>query len=235
MTLPQIHALIPAAGKGQRFTGRIPKQYVELLGRPLIAHSIDAVKGHSAVNAVTVALAPDDTWFAQLLQEEYPDVHLVVGGTSRAESVLNGLNDIESKNPECQWVLVHDAARPCLAARHLARLIERATASSHGGILAVPVSDTLKRADGDRIENTVDRSKFWAAQTPQLFPVTELRTALQMALSMKHEPTDEAAAMEQAGFHPLLVEGDSSNLKVTRSSDLSLAEHILRLRSQEDG
>jgi len=229
---PRIQALIPAAGHSVRFGGTTLKQYAHLMGEPVIVHSIEAVKRHPAVVGVTVALAPDDGIYDDLVRPSYPAVHTAVGGDSRAQTVLNGLRSILQREPECEWVLVHDAARPCLPVAALRRLIERGLDSDGGAILAVPVSDTLKLSDAEgRIESTVDRTRFWAAQTPQLFRSRALQANLQAALAAGESPTDDAAAMERAGLRPLLVEGSRSNIKITGAEDLVLAEFILQRQS----
>jgi 2-C-methyl-D-erythritol 4-phosphate cytidylyltransferase len=227
-----VHALIPAAGHSVRFGGTTLKQYAHLLGSPVIAHSIEAVSRHPAVGAVTVALAPDDGIFDELVRPHYPAVRTVTGGDNRARSVMNGLASILEHDAACAWVLVHDAARPCLRAAALGRLLDAGLASAGGAILAVPVHDTLKRADQEgRVEITLDRSHYWTAQTPQLFRVRELAAALGAALAAGESPTDEAAAMERAGAHPLLVMGDRSNIKITGPEDLALAQFILQQQS----
>jgi 2-C-methyl-D-erythritol 4-phosphate cytidylyltransferase len=229
-----VHALIPAAGHSVRFGGTTLKQYAHLLGIPIIAHSIEAVSRPAAVGAVTVALAPDDGIFDELVRPHYPAVRTVTGGDSRARSVMNGLLSILEHDAACEWVLVHDAARPCLRADTLRRLLDAGLASNQGAILAVPVLDTLKRADAaGRIEATLDRSRCWTAQTPQLFRIHELAANLGAALAAGELPTDEAAAMERAGAHPLLVEGDRTNIKVTGPEDLALAQFILQQQSLE--
>jgi len=227
-----VHALIPAAGLSVRFGGTMLKQYAHLLGMPVMAHTISAVQSHPAVSSVTVALAPDDGIFDELIRPGYPGVLTVAGGDSRAQTVMNGINFIIGRYPDCEWVLVHDAARPCLSASDLARLMEQGLQSESGAILAVPVNDTLKLADDEGfIERTIDRNLFWAAQTPQLFRAAPLRANLQMALASGTLPTDEASAMEQAGVHPLLVMGSSTNIKITGAEDLALAEFILQRQS----
>jgi len=232
---PSVHALIPAAGLSVRFGGTTLKQYAHLMGQPVIAHSIEAVSRHPAVGSVTVALAPDDGIYAELVAPGYPAVHTVTGGDSRAESVLNGLEAILERDPTCDWVLVHDAARPCLPIEALRRLLTVGLASPHGAILAVPVSDTLKVADSAGcIESTVDRSRFWAAQTPQLLRARELAENLREAMAAGEAPTDDAAALERAGLHPLLVEGPRSNLKITGPEDLALAEFILQRQAMDE-
>jgi 2-C-methyl-D-erythritol 4-phosphate cytidylyltransferase len=230
-----VHALIPAAGHSVRFGGTTLKQYAHLLGRPVIAHSIAAVSRHPAVGAVTVALAADDGIFEELVQPHFPAVRTVTGGDSRARSVMNGLAFILERDPDCEWVLVHDAARPCLDAAALGRLLAVGLVSEEGAILAVPVHDTLKLADdAGRIETTVDRSRYWAAQTPQMFRVRQLAASLAAALAAGESPTDEAAAMERAGARPLLVQGDPGNIKITGAQDLALAEFILQRQSFDD-
>jgi 2-C-methyl-D-erythritol 4-phosphate cytidylyltransferase len=230
-----VHALIPAAGHSVRFGGTTLKQYAHLMGQPVIAHSIEAVSRHPAVVAVTVALASDDGIYEELVAPGYPSVHTVMGGASRAHSVMNGLQSILARDPACEWVLVHDAARPCLPVDALRRLLAAGLASPHGAILAVPVSDTLKRADAAGcIESTVDRERFWAAQTPQLLRLRELADCLGDALAAGESPTDDAAALERAGLHPLLVEGPRSNIKITGPEDLALAEFILQRQALDE-
>jgi len=227
-----VHALIPAAGHSVRFGGTMLKQYAHLLGMPVMTHSILAVQSHPAVSSVTVALAEDDGIFEQLVRPGFPDVLTVTGGESRAQTVMNGINFIIARYPECEWVLVHDAARPCLSADDLARLLDQGRQSESGAILAIPVNDTLKLSDDDGlIERTVDRSRIWAAQTPQLFRIDPLRANLQSALATGGSPTDEASAMEQAGVRPLLVMGSPTNIKITGTEDLALAEFILQRQS----
>jgi 2-C-methyl-D-erythritol 4-phosphate cytidylyltransferase len=228
----RVHALIPAAGQSVRFGGTTLKQYAHLLGMPVMTHSIAAVMRHETVGSVTVALAPDDGIFDQLVRLSYPFIETVAGGETRAQTVMNGLLSIRDRHPDCEWLLVHDAARPCLSFADLDRLLDRGLKSDTGAILAVPVNDTLKIADGNgRIEQTVDRSRYWAAQTPQLFRIRDLETNLASALSGGLSPTDEASAMELAGIRPLLVKGSASNIKITGAGDLALAEFILQRQS----
>ena len=235
MNAARVDALIPAAGYSVRFGGTTLKQYAHVMGQPVIAHSIEAVKRHPAVVSLTVALAPDDGIYDELVAPRYPDVFTATGGDSRARTVFNGLAAILQRNPSSEWVLVHDAARPCLPIASLRRLLQLGLATDHGAILAVPVSDTLKRAnDQGTIEATVDRSRFWAAQTPQLFRTRELASNLEAALAAGESPTDDAAALERAGLHPLLVEGPRSNIKITGPEDLALAEFILQRQSMDD-
>lgn len=229
MSGQRVHALIPAAGRSVRFGGTTLKQYAHLLGLPVIAHSIAAVMQNRAVCSLTVALACDDGIFDDLVRPSHPMARTVEGGDSRAQTVVNGLRAIIEHNPESDWVLVHDAARPCLTSADLQSLLDQGLTSPAGAILATPVVDTLKIANTEgRIEQTVDRSRYWAAQTPQLFRVGELLVNLESALSSGLAPTDEASAMELAGVRPLLVRGSTMNMKITGSEDLAMAEFILR-------
>jgi len=230
----QVHALIPAAGRSVRFGGTTLKQYAHLNGRPVMAHSISAITRPEAVTSLTVALAPDDGIFDDLIRPSWPDISTVAGGDSRARTVMNGLEFIRAHHSHGQsdWVLVHDAARPCLSSAALERLLLEGLDSEHGAILAMPVSDTLKMDDGSGcIVKTIDRSRCWAAQTPQLFPLAALTENLAAALAAGESPTDEAAAMERAGARPKLVLGSATNIKVTGAEDLSLAEFILNRQS----
>ena len=182
--------------------------------------------------SVTVALASDDGIFDELVRPAFPGARTVTGGDSRAQTVMSGLRSILAGDPQAEWVLVHDAARPCLSFTDLSRLLELGLQSPDGAILATPVSDTLKLAGEDeRIAETIDRSRYWSAQTPQLFRIRELAANLDAALSAGLDPTDDAAAMEWAGKHPLLVQGSSTNIKITGSEDLALAEFILQRQS----
>ena len=233
MAAIRIHALIPAAGQSVRFGGTIYKQYAQLLGKPVIAHSIHAVQKHPAVTGVTVAISADDGLYDELVRPDFPDVATVAGGDCRARTVLNGLRHIAAKNSNDEWVLVHDAARPCLSRKSLAGLIQHAENTGTGAILAMPVSDTLKYSDAaGNIKTTVDRQNMWSAQTPQLFKVQELLTSLESALRFGVQPTDEAQAIERAGLPAALITGCADNIKITRPEDLAIAESILK-RQQE--
>jgi len=229
MSQPRIHALIPAAGLSVRFGGTTLKQYAHLLGRPVISHSIELIKSHPAIGKVTVALAEDDGIYDELVRPDHPDVGTTIGGPSRAQTVLNGVRYILASDPTAEWILVHDAARPCLPRKFLGDLITAGLQSHDGAILAIPVSDTVKRADESRrIEGTVSRENLWRAQTPQLFPMQRLAKALSDALGDRDAPTDEAAAMEREGARPRLVMGTQINIKITGPEDLELAEALLR-------
>jgi 2-C-methyl-D-erythritol 4-phosphate cytidylyltransferase len=221
-------ALVPAAGSGSRLGADTPKQYLLLAGRPLIWHAIAALCAHPAISTVLVVLHPDDHRFAQHPWEELSDriVPLHAGGEVRAQSVLNGLLRAADRLADDDWVLVHDAARPCITQELLDRLIHTLRDDPVGGLLAVPVSDTLKRADDDqRIAHTEPRAGLWRAQTPQMFRAGLLRQALWGA--SLSQITDEAGAVEALGLRPKLVMGSDVNLKVTYPEDLRLAELLL--------
>ncbi|NND45269.1 MAG: 2-C-methyl-D-erythritol 4-phosphate cytidylyltransferase [Xanthomonadales bacterium] len=225
MGRPVVHALLPAAGSGRRCGGPVLKQYLPLNGRPVLAHAIDAVNRFPEVAGLTVVVGADDRIFAELIDPEFAGIETVIGGDTRAESVLNGLVAIRERHPEAEWVLVHDAARPCLPPDCLDELLTRGLAHPDGAILAVPVQDTLKRGDSERnIMNTVARDALWAAQTPQLFPLHRLIAAIEAMLEAGETPTDEASAMEFTGARPLLVMGSTVNIKITWPGDVAMAE-----------
>ena len=225
---PRIHALIPAAGRSNRYGGAIMKQYLPICGKAVLAHTISLFQFHPMISGITVILAKDDQWFKSSVGNLAVSVETVVGGDTRAHSVRNGLRHVTENHPNSNWVLVHDAARPCLSHFSLDRLLEQGLQSTNGAILAMPVGDTLKRAGDDQeIEATVDRKGLWAAQTPQLFPTESLATAIDAALEQGRELTDEASAMELNGIKPKLVMGSVANIKITHPSDLAIAEALL--------
>ncbi len=228
-----LFALIPAAGSGSRIAGEAPKQYLPLAGRPMLWHAIRAVCVPQ-VETVFVVLAAGDRAFASQDWSAFGEKlqPLYCGGETRRDSVYNGIVASASSVEPDDWLLVHDAARPCLPGKDLQNLISACEEDSIGGILAIPVSDTVKKAGKDeagvqRISGTEDRSQLWLAQTPQLFRAGLLAQALKEA---RGPVTDEASAVEQMGLRPRLVAGSRENLKVTYSEDLAMAESILRRR-----
>lgn len=236
--MSEFHALVPAAGFGARMGHELPKQYLPLVGRPMIFHALATLCACPDIATVFVVLSPADTLFRGYDWSAFGDrlQPLYCGGETRADTVLNGL--IASELEPEDWVLVHDAARPCLTQAHLAKLIAELRDDQVGGILAVPVADTLKRQDtlkraqpsggddGVRIAHTEERAGLWQAQTPQMFRAGLLAVALQQCKAV----TDEASAVEALGLHPKLVAGDSSNFKVTYPQDIVLAELLLKDR-----
>lgn len=231
---PRLFALIPASGTGSRIGESTPKQYLPVAGQPLLYYPVLAMAENHRIASVFVVLSPTDLHFDQFDWSRFGDrlTALRQGGATRAETVLNGLRAIESKVSDDDWILVHDAARPCLTRKLLDRLIDGVIHDDVGGLLALPVADTIKSsADTRRVSATVDRSALWQAQTPQMFRYRLLRKALERA--NLGTITDEASAMEQSGHEPYLVESDVTNLKVTYPSDLQLAELILRSYAHE--
>lgn len=224
-------ALVPAAGGGARLGGDCPKQYQPLLGQPLIRHTLLALTAVPAIERVFVVLAPDDThWDGFDWGDLAPRLTVLrCGGATRAASVANGLKAMADVANADDWVLVHDAARACLTPAHVEKLLAEVGMDPVGGLLAVPVADTLKRAqEGQRSMATVAREGLWQAQTPQMFRYALIKDALEYAPAV----TDEASAIEALGLHPRLVEADATNLKVTYPLDLQLAEWILQNRKR---
>ncbi len=220
--------VVPAAGRGTRVGGEIPKQYLNLLGRPLIRHTLERVAAHSRVTGLMIALAADDERWPGWRELKGKPVHTCVGGSERADSVLAGLRALPGSVREKDWVLVHDAARPCLRRDDLDRLLDHGAAHEVGAILAAPVRDTLKRANaGGTIDATEPRERLWRALTPQMFRRAALERALESALAAGETVTDEAMALERLGLKPMLVEGADDNIKVTTPADLALAEFLL--------
>jgi 2-C-methyl-D-erythritol 4-phosphate cytidylyltransferase len=212
------YALIPAAGGGSRFGAALPKQYTLLAGEPLLLHAV---------------LAPEDRHWASLIGERERVTVLHCGEATRAGSVRNGLRLMRGEAHERDWVLVHDAARPCLSADDLRRLMVELSDDAVGGILGVPVADTLKRADpGGRIVETPSRASLWQAQTPQMFRYGLLLEAMMSEAAL--DVTDEAQAVEGLGLKPRLVEGSRSNIKVTYAADLALAEAIMQAQGRKE-
>jgi 2-C-methyl-D-erythritol 4-phosphate cytidylyltransferase len=202
----------------------VPKQYLTLGRRTMLEHSIAAMLSDARIDAVFVVVAPTDTRWSEFRLDDERVEFLPVGGASRAESVRNGLIAIAARTDDDDRVLVHDAARPCLTEAQLGRLIDEVGVDGSGGLLAIPLADTLKRGEEGRVGMTLDRASMWCAQTPQLFRVGSLRAALSGTLDTV---TDESSAMERAGHAPRLVLGGTSNLKVTTPEDLVLARAIL--------
>jgi 2-C-methyl-D-erythritol 4-phosphate cytidylyltransferase len=233
--MPRYFALIPAAGSGSRIGGDTPKQFLTVAGKSLLAHAFATLESDSRIEKVFVVTMPGDLYserFSKMLGLEAAQM-LPCGGATRAQTVLNGLREMEKHGVlDNDWVLVHDAARPCLSAQALDRLIEEVGTDVVGGILAVPVADTIKRGDEyTRAISTVPRSDLWQAQTPQMFRLVTLRNALVDA--NLEQITDEASAIEAAGMRPKLVMGERGNTKVTYADDLPYVEWLLARRSEQ--
>lgn len=228
---PALWAVVPAAGVGSRMGSAVPKQFLRLGSLTVLEHAIDALWRIPGL-AGLVLVSNDDTAL-QALGRVFPGrtIMSAAGGAQRCHSVLNGLRALQQQARDDDWVLVHDAARPCARAADLHKLVDTLTATDNGigGLLGVPVSDTIKRTSADRrIEATIEREGLWHAQTPQMFRLGGLLAALEQALADGFEVTDEASAMEHAGHRPLMVEGHADNCKITRPEDLPLAELYLK-------
>lgn len=225
-------ALIPAAGLGSRMKGALPKQYLQLDGRPLLWHTLAALSSHPKIMHIALILQANDTHFLPEIYENIPGFAKVnfyyCGGETRAETVTNGLTAMQSLVTPKSWILVHDAARPCLSSTQIDKLIEEVGEDQVGGVLGIPVADTIKRVDTElHIQDTVSREGLWLVQTPQMFRYALLKEALVKSPMV----TDEASAIEALGYKPRMVLSSHNNLKVTYPSDLALAEAILMMGS----
>jgi len=234
MTIRSLWAIVPAAGSGSRMQADRPKQYLELLGRPLLLHTLDRIVSYPHLQGVMLGLAPDDQQWTGLEYKHPGRLEVYVGGSERARTVHLGLQALARHADPEDWVLVHDAARPCLRHADLDALLAVCQTHDDGALLAVPLSDTLKRSDPNgQVRETIPRAGLWRALTPQVFRVGALMVALDHALQQGLEITDEASAMELSGARPRLVHGSSDNIKVTVPEDLTLAALILQSQLQE--
>lgn len=229
---PDVIAVVPAAGIGSRMQTECPKQYLKIGTKTILEHAVASLLAHPRIRHVIITLSPTDRWFSSLPLAKDPHISVVKGGGQRADSVLAGLQVAQN----AQWVLVHDAARPCLHHDDLVSLLALTETSRVGGILAAPVRDTMKRGEPGRslIAHTVDREDLWHALTPQLFPLELLKSCLLRALNEGATITDEASALEYCGFHPELISARADNIKVTRPEDLALAEFYLTRLTQTE-
>ena len=230
MSLPAYWLVVPAAGRGTRYGGGTPKQYLALAGSTVLEHALAPFLADPHLSGAVVAIDPGDRRFAALALARDPRVRSVPGGAARAESVDAGLAAVQAAvGPLADpWVMVHDAARPLVTPVEIHLLLEALATSPDGALLGSPVTDTIKRVDGGgRVESTVDRSVLWRALTPQAFRLQTLLRALAAARATGRVPTDEASAVEALGARPCLVPGSAANLKITAPGDLSLAEFLL--------
>ena len=229
-------AVVPAAGHGSRFGSTVPKQYSTLLGQPVIGWTLRALLAESSLAGIVVAIAAGDHTWPTLDAASDPRILTCEGGARREHSVANALSALAGRAADTDWVLVHDAARPCLRHDDLQALFEAlGDSDAVGGLLAVPVSDTLKRADdAGHVGATVSRERLWRALTPQMFRYGLLQRALALCLERNRAVTDEASAIECLGLRPKLVRGHADNIKVTNPEDAMLAEAILRARTTRD-
>ncbi len=223
--------VVPAAGIGSRFGAETPKQYALIDQYSIIEHTLNQLLSWRSEVEIVVAVAADDIFWPRLAIAKDARVHCVIGGAERADSVLAALSYLADKLTPRDWVLVHDAARPCIDHDSLTRLVDSVVDDNVGGILALPVSDTLKQSvNGVNVLCTVDRSKLWSCQTPQMFRFGLLYNSLNQALLDKATITDESSAIEYSGLQPKLVEGNSCNIKVTRPEDIQLARFYIQNR-----
>jgi len=213
----------------------IPKQYLPLNGHSVLEHSLQRVSLHPAITEIIVVVAEDDPfWKKQRFEVVARPIRTVTGGKERSDSVLNGLRSLVHRASDNDWVLVHDAARPCVRVSDIQQLINRCHTDPVGGLLAMPVRDTMKLADtGGRVQKTVERNQLWHALTPQLFRFGVLRDALEQAQQRHLAVTDEAMAIELAGLQPRLIEGHGDNIKITRPEDLTLAAFYLHEQAEQ--
>ncbi len=229
---------MPAAGIGRRMGSTIPKQYLTLAETPVLLHSLRRLGAVSAIEKIVVVTHPEDFHWPPLLESIEPELKRrilnVSGGDERCQSVLNGLNALDTYADSDDWVLVHDAVRPCVRSADIDRLIQTIGSHSIGGLLGSPVDNTLKRVDASSaVLETVDRESYWNALTPQMFRYQLLVEAIGAVVSGGERVTDEAAAMESAGHRPIMVAGGKDNIKVTHEADLVLAARILESQAIE--
>ncbi|MCK5092685.1 MAG: 2-C-methyl-D-erythritol 4-phosphate cytidylyltransferase [Gammaproteobacteria bacterium] len=220
--------IIPAAGSGSRMGADLPKQYLQFAGKTVIEHTLSRFGGHPKISGIVVALSSQDKTWDKLQYKCSKILIKAEGGAERCHSVLNALRELSDHANEQDWVLVHDAARPCIQSEDIDYLIHELGNHPVGGLLAVPVRDTMKRSDNSgTVQETVERENLWHALTPQMFRLGDLRDAMAKAISDGIEVTDEASAMEYVGKQPKLVKGQWSNIKITHPEDLALAEFYL--------
>ena len=228
-----IWAILPAAGIGRRMASTTPKQYLDLNGVPVIAHSLQKLASIAAISKIVVVLHPSDSRFASLSLQQSGKIVTTLGGDERFQSVLNGLECLAAVAAEDDWVLVHDAVRPCVRSADINSLIQQLAQHPVGGLLGVPVDDTLKLVNARaEIEQTIDRSQYWQAQTPQMFRYGLLVKALRELSAQSLQVTDEAGAIERLGLRPQMVVGHKDNIKITHGADLALAASILQAQGR---
>lgn len=231
-----VWAVVPAAGTGSRMAAEVPKQYLLVNGIPILEYTLRSLLACPDIRGLVVVLDPSDRRADSVQSLSDPRVFRAAGGSERADSVLSGLQAVGAHAGPNDWVLVHDAARPCISVSVLRKLIDHTLESGVGTVLAQASTDTLKRVSSNlRVSESLDRRVIWRAQTPQMFRLSELEMALSSALSDQQPITDESMAMELSGFPVSILEGPSSNIKVTLPVDLEFAEIILRRMAEEVG
>jgi len=229
-TVLKYWAVVPAAGSGRRMGGDIPKQYLPLQGSTVLERTLNTLFACEFIEGVVLVLSPEDVYWPEIAPRfSGKNLMCVAGGDERCHSVLNAVHHLCGFAAAHDWVLVHDAARPCVRASDITELIETLADDICGGLLGVPAADTMKRLGEDgRIEGTIDRQALWHAQTPQMFRLGLLQAAMEHAIAQDRLVTDEASAMEMAGYRPCMVRGHADNIKITVPSDLTLAEFYLQ-------
>jgi len=231
----QFIVVVPAAGVGKRMLASCPKQYLTIDNQTILSHTVNRLLSHKSIAKVVLAISDDDDYFSQTTLVDNPNILRVSGGKERVDSVLSGLQAIN----DIEWVLVHDAARPCITHDDIDKLIEYCLEKNSGGLLAVPVVDTMKRSlknntnDVMEVSETIDRSNMWHAFTPQMFKVKELTQAIEQAQKNGLAITDESSAIESIGLSCLLISGRRDNIKITRPEDLALAKFYLKQQQFE--
>lgn len=226
-------AVVPAAGVGKRMGADVPKQYLSLVGKTVLEHTLASLLQHPRIQSVIVATSCEDVWWPVYFSTRNDRLIRVEGGAERCHSVWNGLNYLLTVASPEDWVLVHDAARPCVRIEDINRLIEAIADHPIGGLLALPVSDTVKRANAQgEVVETIIREGLWRALTPQIFRLGKLYKALTDAITAGIAITDEASALEWAGFSPRLVQGSPDNIKITHPQDLVQAEAFFNQRER---
>jgi 2-C-methyl-D-erythritol 4-phosphate cytidylyltransferase len=233
----KVWCIVPAAGTGSRMQSVVPKQYLPLKSAALIDFTLKRLKACDRISSIVVALDPNDDYWHKTISSAEDRVSTATGGNERADSVFNALqtlkNTTELNAKLNDWVLVHDAARPCICKADINELIDACLIENRGGLLATPMIDTVKSVTDNKVDKTVDRNGLWRALTPQLFKLSELEAALVSAKKSGFIVTDESSAIEHVGGHPLIIEGRVDNIKVTSPADLSLAEHIITQQEKE--
>lgn len=230
-----IWAIVPAAGSGKRMQNRLPKQYLAIAGKPVLQWTLQALIKHPKVDGIVVGAAQDDTDCKRIvsqLSESYRKPILISpGGTERAMTVHNAIERLLQEEQTSCFALVHDAARPCVSQAEIDALIKAISYHQSGAVLALPVADTLKRANGDTIVETVERTHLWRAQTPQLYDARQLLAALKSCLELGKIPTDESQAMEWQGCFAKLVAGSANNIKLTYEQDIETIRRYLEAQN----
>lgn len=229
----ELWALVPASGVGSRMQSDRPKQYLTINHRTVLDLTLSRLLSVPGLHGIMLVLSEDDQYWSFSQFASHPKIHTAIGGAERFHSVLNGLNTLQEMASEQAWVMVHDAARPCVRVSDIEDLIDYAV-KGDGGLLGIPAKDTVKRVDKNKqVNRTLDRSQIWLAYTPQMFRLGQLRQAIEASIKQGSMITDDASAMEMAGFSPVMVEGATDNIKITHPQDLSLAEWYLAKQRAE--